>query len=104
MIAATYEFDFKNFLVVAVVVVFAMVLAYRLLNRDDRIKRTRFGFFVERNRYEDEEEDVHHLDPFTTASEARPAPLPPPTPPPPLPPRPDDDDETQTWPQREESP
>ena len=32
-----------------------MVLAYRLMNRDPNVKRTRYGFFVERDRYEDVE-------------------------------------------------
>ena len=54
----TYDFDFKNFVVVAVVLVIIVVLGYRLLNRDERIRKTRFGFFVERDRYEDEQEFV----------------------------------------------
>lgn len=91
----------------AAVIVILAFLVYRILRREPEDRIVRVGVFIERMRNgngdaKPRDEDVYHLDPFTTASEARPSPLPPPTPPPPLPPRPDD--ETQTWPQREESP
>ena len=38
-------------LIAAVVVALAMVLTYRLMNRDPDVRRTRYGFFVERDRY-----------------------------------------------------
>ena len=41
-------------LIAAVVVVLAMVLAYRLMNRNPDVSRTRYGFFVERDRYTEE--------------------------------------------------
>lgn len=69
----------------AFLVLIALVLSYRLLSRDKTVKRARYGFYVERDRYD--EGEAWHVDPL------------PPTPPPPLPPRPDD--ETQSWPQRE---
>lgn len=83
----------------AFLILIALVLSYRLLSRDKTVRRARYGFYVERDRYEDEA-DRWHVDPFSAARKAKPAPLPPPTPPPPLPPRPDD--ETQSWPHRRE--
>jgi len=71
---------------------FVFVLVSRYLHRDSSVKSTRFGFYVERERYV-EEGEIWTVDP-----------LPPPTPPPPLPPRPPDEDEaTQVdWPKRDE--
>lgn len=48
---AAVTLDFKNVLVIAVLALVVIVLAYRLLNRDSRIRKTRIGWFVERDRY-----------------------------------------------------
>jgi hypothetical protein len=56
MIAAT-TLDWKLLLTIGVLIVLAMVLAYRLMRRDSTIARTRYGFFVERDRFEDEPPD-----------------------------------------------
>ena len=53
MIAALVD-EWPVILIAAVVVALGMVLAYRLLNRDPDVRRTRYGFFVERDRYEEE--------------------------------------------------
>jgi hypothetical protein len=71
----------------ALLILVALVLSYRLLSRDKSVKRARYGFYVERDRYD--EGEVHHFDP-----------LPPPTPPPPIP----REEDTQAWPTREEGP
>lgn len=73
----------------ALLILVALVLSYRLLSRDKTVKRARYGFYVERDRYD--EGEVHHFDP-----------LPPPTPPPPIPRH--SDETTQAWPTREEGP
>ena len=83
MLAAT--FDAPTLITTGVIIVLAMVLGYRLINRDPNVRRSRWGIYVERDRFD--------------ADEGEADPLPPPTPPPPLPPRPDD---TQTWPHRGE--
>jgi hypothetical protein len=57
MFCAAFVWDFKAFIVVAFVVVFGMVLAYRLVRRDVNVRRIRYGFFVERDRYDDDEEE-----------------------------------------------
>lgn len=51
VIAATV--DWKIVTIAAVLLLVAMVLAYRLLNRDPDVRRTRYGLFVERDRYDD---------------------------------------------------
>jgi hypothetical protein len=81
-------FDAPTLVTTGIIIVIAMVLGYRLINRDPNVRRTRWGIYVERDHFEDEPQDK--------------APIPPPTPPPPIPPRPDDDDElTQVdWPER----
>ena len=56
MIFAT-TLDWKLLLTIGVLIVLAMVLAYRLMRRDSTIARTRYGFFVERDRFEDEQPD-----------------------------------------------
>lgn len=38
-------------LMAAVLVAVAMAFAYRLMSRDPEVKRTRYGFFVERERF-----------------------------------------------------
>lgn len=48
--------DWRIVLTIAVVVIIAMVLGYRLMHRDDRIWRTRYGFFAERDRYQNDDE------------------------------------------------
>lgn len=45
--------DFRVVIVLAVLVVIALALGYRLLNRDPTVRRTRYGFFVERDRYDE---------------------------------------------------
>jgi hypothetical protein len=47
--------DFRVVVVLAVLAVIALALGYRLLNRDPTVRRTRYGFFVERDRYDEEE-------------------------------------------------
>lgn len=82
-------FDAPTLITTGIIIVIAMVLGYRLINRDPNVRRSRWGIFVERDHFD--EGEVWTVDP-----------LPPPTPPPPLPPRPPDDDETNvTWPVRE---
>ena len=41
--------------IVAVVAVIAMVLLSRLIKRDQDVKTTRFGWFIERERYSEEQ-------------------------------------------------
>lgn len=52
MIVATI--DWRILTATAVLLALAMVLLYRLLNRDPNIKRVRYGFFVERDHYDEE--------------------------------------------------
>lgn len=54
MIAAV-TVDWKVLTIIAVLILVGMVLAYRLMNRDPDVRRTRYGFFVERDRYDDPE-------------------------------------------------
>lgn len=82
-------FDAPTLITTGIVLTIALVLAFRLLNKDSSVRRTRWGFFVERDHYTEEEGEPE-------------LPLPPPTPPPPLPPRGHDDEPTQTWPTRPE--
>jgi hypothetical protein len=93
-------FDAPTLVTTGIIIVIAMVLGYRLINRDPNVRRTRWGIYVERDHFD--EGESWSVDPLSPESEVRPVPLPPPTPPPPLPPRPDDDDElTQVdWPER----
>jgi hypothetical protein len=56
------ELDFRVILVLAVVVVIAIGLGVRLLSRDRDVRRTRYGFFVERDRYDDEPEPPPELE------------------------------------------
>lgn len=56
MIAATL--DWRIDLTIGVVLVVAMVLAYRILHRDPNIRRTRFGLFVERDRFDGDEAEL----------------------------------------------
>jgi hypothetical protein len=49
------SYDFRVIATVAVLFLVVVVLGYRLLNRDPNIQRTRFGFFVERDRHVDED-------------------------------------------------
>lgn len=53
MIAATV--DWKVLTIAGVLILVAMILGYRLLNRDPDVRRARYGFFVERDRYTDDE-------------------------------------------------
>lgn len=85
MLATT--FDAPTLITTGVIVVIAMVLGYRLLAKDASVRRTRWGIFVERDHYTEEEGEVWTVDP-----------LPPPAPPPALPPT--EDHETEAWPQR----
>jgi hypothetical protein len=43
--------DWKVISIAAVLLLVAMVLLYRLMNRDPNVHRTRYGFFVERDRF-----------------------------------------------------
>jgi hypothetical protein len=98
VLAAT--FDAPTLITTGLIIVLAMVLGYRLLNRDPSVRRTRWGIFMERDHY-DEEGEVWTVDPLDPESETRP--VPPPTPPPPLPRPPDDELDTRiTWPERED--
>jgi hypothetical protein len=47
----------KDLLIVAGVIVVLVLIAARFLLHDRDVKRTRFGFFVERDRYQQEEDD-----------------------------------------------
>lgn len=85
-------FDAPTLVTTGLIIVIAMILGYRLINRDPNVRRTRWGVFVERDHFDEDEGETWTVDP-----------LPPPTPPPPLPPRPPDDDETNAWPKREEA-
>jgi hypothetical protein len=58
VIAATV--DWKIVTIAAVLLLVAMILAYRLLNRDPDVRRTRYGLFVERDRYDDQSHDAHN--------------------------------------------
>ena len=53
MIIATV--DWKVLTVVGVLILVAMILGSRLLSRDRDVRRTRYGFFVERDRFDQEE-------------------------------------------------
>lgn len=56
MIAAKVsETDFG---IAAVVLVVLLVLAYRLLRRDSGIRITRLGVFVERERFDDDQDEL----------------------------------------------
>ena len=55
MIASTV--DWELLLAIGLLLALALILGYRLLDRDPRVRRTRYGFFVERDRFEDDEED-----------------------------------------------
>jgi hypothetical protein len=48
----------QDLLIVAGVIVLLVLIAARFLLHDREVKRTRFGFFVERDRYGDEIEDT----------------------------------------------
>jgi hypothetical protein len=61
VVAATV--DWKIVGIAALLVLVAMVLAYRLLNRDPDVRSTRYGFFVERDRYTREREGWPEFDP-----------------------------------------
>ena len=79
---AAYAWDFKSLFLLAFVLVVAMILGYRLMHRDPRVWRTRYGFFIERDRHDGEDEvapDTHRIDPA-------------------------DEDTKIEWPQREEEP
>jgi hypothetical protein len=52
VIAATV--DWKVLGIAAVLLLVAMVLLYRMMSRDPDVRRTRYGFFVERDRYDQE--------------------------------------------------
>jgi hypothetical protein len=54
VIVAAY--DWRIFAGVDVVVLIAIILAYRLMNRNPDVRKTRWGFFVERDRFKDKEE------------------------------------------------
>jgi hypothetical protein len=47
--------DWRLLTVAGVLLLVAMVLLYRLLGRDPNVRNTRYGFFIERDRFEDEE-------------------------------------------------
>jgi hypothetical protein len=49
VIAATI--DWRILSIAAVLLLVAMVLLYRMMSRDPDVRRTRYGFFVERDRY-----------------------------------------------------
>lgn len=54
MLAET--FDAPTLITTGVVLVVALVLAFRLLNKDPAVRRTRWGFFVERDLHPEDEE------------------------------------------------
>lgn len=75
----------------ALLIAFVLILISRYLHRDSEVKSTKFGFYIDRTRYDEQLGDVWTAEP-----------LPPPAPPPPLPPRPPDDEKTQViWPNQE---
>jgi hypothetical protein len=95
--------------IAAVVAIITLLLVYNGLTRDSNIRSTRYGFFSERQRFDDSP-DIYTYAPFQEDSMTREAPdptIPPPTPPPPAPtPEPDPegngDEEAVTrvrWPQ-----
>ena len=47
--------DWKIVLAVTVVVVLGLVISYRLLSRDPTIRRTRYGFYIERDKFDEPE-------------------------------------------------
>jgi len=66
MTGTSFTLDFKNLVVISLVVVFVVTLVYRLMRRDVRVRRARYGVFVERERYPEDElppEPTHQLDP-----------------------------------------
>jgi hypothetical protein len=81
VLAAT--FDAPTLITTGVIIMFAMILGYRLINCDPNVRRSRWGIFVERDHFD--EDETWTVDP-----------LPPPAPPP-------SEAETKiTWPEREE--
>jgi len=52
--AAVASTDWRIVLIVAVVIVIALILGFRLMHRDPSVKSTRYGFYVERERYDEE--------------------------------------------------
>ena len=86
MIAAV-ELDFRNFVVAAFVIVVAMVLAYRLMRRDENVRRTRYGFFIERDRFEPEGPPCEPDSPLTKSTHRL---------------DPENEETKLDWPQREE--
>ena len=44
--------------VIGVLIGLAMILMYRLIHRDPTVSKTRWGVFVERDRYPDDDEDA----------------------------------------------
>jgi hypothetical protein len=50
-------YDWRLFTGVDVVVVVAIILVYRLMNRNPDVRRTRWGFFAERDRFDEEEKE-----------------------------------------------
>jgi hypothetical protein len=60
-VLAVVELDFRVVLLVCAAVVVVAVLAFRLLNRDPGVRRTRFGVFVERDRYPDDEQEEEEV-------------------------------------------
>ena len=57
MIFASDPSNFEIAAVAAVVFVIGMILAYRLIKRDPNISKSRYGFFVERDKFDDPPQD-----------------------------------------------
>jgi hypothetical protein len=46
--------NWELLLTIGLLVALAMVLTFRLMHRDSAVRRTRYGFFVERDRFQDD--------------------------------------------------
>jgi hypothetical protein len=49
--------DWEITVSVLTIILLGMILAYRLLHRDPGVKRTRWGFYVERDRFDEDENE-----------------------------------------------
>jgi hypothetical protein len=63
MLTADLADEWQLLLTVGLLVALALVLGYRLLHRDPTIRRTRYGLFVERDRFDDEPDKWLQLEP-----------------------------------------
>jgi hypothetical protein len=63
MLTADLADEWQLLLTVGLLVALALVLGYRLLHRDRDIARTRYGFFVERDRFDTDEPEWPQLEP-----------------------------------------